>query len=248
LRQRLARGCRPRCRLPDGASWDEEPPASGVDGPRSARRRAAPRLSSVPPRAELPERVDFLIIGSGPGGAVAAYRLAELCPAASIVVIERGPRFSPVTDFSDDEVDMVSKLYKDGGLQQTRGPVMTLLQAECVGGGSLVNNGVCARIPDAVLARWRSDFGLESVTRELDAEYARIAAEIGIRPIAQGAVNQRVLERFSAGTSRLAEELEPPLTLSINASFAQGPGNGTWVTATCERPRHCRPTWRGRKR
>lgn len=184
----------------------------------------APRLSAIPIRAKLPARADFVIIGSGPAGAVAAHRLAELCPDASIVVVERGPRFSPVTEFSDDEVEMVTKLYKDGGLQQTRGQVITLLQAECVGGGSMINNGVCTRMPAATIAHWQTEFGLEALTNALDREYTRIGDEIGIRPPSENAVNRRVLARFERGVSDLSDELESPIALSINATLAQGTG------------------------
>ena len=56
---------------------DEHDPANwrATPGP-VARRIPAPRVGTPIHEEPLPEAVDYLVVGSGPGGAVAAYRLA----------------------------------------------------------------------------------------------------------------------------------------------------------------------------
>ena len=188
------------------------------------QRLAAPRLAADLGACAVPQSCDFLVIGSGAGGAVAAYRLAQAFPGKNIVVVERGPHLSPLSDFSSDELEMVSKLYKEGGLQQTRRFGIALLQAECVGGGTMVNNGVCLPIPPAVAERWRNEFGLGALVDALPDTYQRIANEIGISPIPAEVVNQKVLERFQQAVGALNDELEAVEALQVNASLVQGTG------------------------
>ena len=71
--------------------------------------RASRLRVSEPP---VPDEVDYLIMGSGAGGATMAYRLA--CNSSSVLVIERGPRYSAIQDFNDNELEMIRKLYKEG--------------------------------------------------------------------------------------------------------------------------------------
>jgi choline dehydrogenase-like flavoprotein len=53
---------------------------------------------------------------------------------------------------------------------------MIILQGECIGGGSVVNNAVCFRMPAGVQREWEEEYGLD--LRELSAEYGRDQANI----------------------------------------------------------------------
>ena len=119
----------------------------------------APRVSTPVGEPSVPDEVDYLIVGSGAGGATMAYRLA--CNSSSVLVIERGPRYSAIQDFNDNELEMVRKLYKEGGLQQTKRFDLTILQGECVGGSTVINNAICFRMPEPVQKKWTNDFGLD---------------------------------------------------------------------------------------
>lgn len=218
----------PQTQAPDAslAPLPQGPDDAAGQRPRSSEpeRLAARRLGVNLGACQVPKQCDFLVIGSGAGGAVAAYRLAQAFPGKSIVVVERGPHLSPLSDFSGDELEMVSKLYKEGGLQQSRRFGITLLQAECVGGGTMVNNAVCLPMPETTQRVWRDEFGLGPIVDALPAEYARIAAEIGINDVPESAVNQKVAERFMRGVARLGDELEPASLVKVNASLVQGTG------------------------
>ena len=69
----------------------------------------------------MAERVDVCIVGSGFGGSISAYRLAELYRAAgqspSVMVLERGPRHQH-TDFRQSmDIEHLSRIY---GLSRDR--------------------------------------------------------------------------------------------------------------------------------
>ena len=163
--------------------------------PAQAERLIAPGVVTQRSEPSIPREVDYLVVGSGAGGAVAAYRLASAVQDASrILIVERGPRFSPLTDFSDDEMEMVRRLYKEGGIQQTKRFGLTILQGECVGGSTVINNACCVEMPATIRQSWEENFGLDLAA--IDDEYARIADELEIRPIAGAAVNPKVAEKF----------------------------------------------------
>lgn len=98
------------------------------------------------------ETADVCVIGSGPGGAVSALRLAEA--GLSTLVVERGPRVA-APDTSFREIEMVPRLYKDGGLQQNTSLDMFILQGSCVGGSAVLSNMVMLRPDDRVFEQWR---------------------------------------------------------------------------------------------
>jgi choline dehydrogenase-like flavoprotein len=136
----------------------------------------------------LAERVDVLIAGSGFGGSITAYRLAEAYRAAggeakSVVVLERGKRYGH-TDFKQSmALDHLSDVYL---LIQGQGS--QVVTANGVGGGSNLYLAASIRSPTETFERRdrRPGDGEErrmwpkAISRKsLDAYYAR--AERGLR-------------------------------------------------------------------
>lgn len=81
--------------------------------PMNSQPQIAPRVSTPVSESEIPLEADYIIIGSGAGGAVMSYRLAcEVKDASRILVIERGSRYQPLQDFNNYEMEMMRKLYK----------------------------------------------------------------------------------------------------------------------------------------
>ena len=66
---------------------------------------------------------DVIIIGSGAAGSVMAYETIRRHPNLSIAVLERGRRENPQA-FEHDVLEMMARLYKQGGLQTTKDLVL----------------------------------------------------------------------------------------------------------------------------
>lgn len=124
------------------------------------------------------ERTDILVIGSGFGGAIAAYHLAA--GGAKVVVLERGP-WLEADDFEHDFLL---------GSSYTRifdfvvGDGMSLLGGNCVGGGSVVYFAAMPRAPRFVFER-RGSIGRRmwpaAITRDtLDPWYDRVAEALPV--------------------------------------------------------------------
>jgi choline dehydrogenase-like flavoprotein len=124
------------------------------------------------------ESTDVLVIGSGFGGAIAAYHLAA--GGARVVVLERGPWLTA------DEFDHDFKL----GSSYTRifdfvvGDGMSVLGGNCVGGGSVVYFATMPRAPRFIFER-RGSIGRrmwpKAITRDtLDPWYDRVAEALPI--------------------------------------------------------------------
>jgi len=104
----------------------------------------------------MAERVDVCIVGSGFGGAIAAWRLAELYQAAdvdpkNILVLERGPRFKH-TDFRQSMyIGHLSNIYSL--IQSTQGTGAQIVVANGVGGGSNLYLAASIRAPRETFER-----------------------------------------------------------------------------------------------
>jgi len=101
----------------------------------------------------MSERFDVVIVGSGFGGSIAAYRLAEAYVAAgadprAIVVLERGEHKGH-TDFKQSmHVDHLSSVYR-----LTQGQGMQVVTANLVGGGSNLYLAASLRAPRETFER-----------------------------------------------------------------------------------------------
>ncbi len=95
---------------------------------------------------------DAVVVGSGAGGAILAYRLAEA--GRQVVVLERGPHVRP-SQMTEDEMQMFARLYSDGALQLSRDFEFQVAQGRCVGGSTTVNNAVCLEPSDPTKDEWK---------------------------------------------------------------------------------------------
>ncbi|MEV4185187.1 FAD-dependent oxidoreductase [Streptosporangium canum] len=93
------------------------------------------------------ERTDVLVVGSGFGGAIAAYHLAA--GGARVVVLERGPWLTG-NDF-DHDFKLGSSYTR--AFDFTVGDGMSVLGGNCVGGGSVVYFAAMPRAPRFVFER-----------------------------------------------------------------------------------------------
>jgi choline dehydrogenase-like flavoprotein len=143
---------------------------------------------------------DVCVIGAGAGGAVVAAELAE--GGADVVLLEQGPAHDP-DRFTARPLEMLGRLYRDGGQTITFGsPPVLLPLGRGLGGTTLVNSGTCFRTPVSVLERWRSEHGLPLDRGELDGCYERVELALAVAEVtpelagANAAVARRGAERL----------------------------------------------------
>ncbi len=186
--------------LPDG------PPGNIRPNNRDGQRLLTPRTSAAQGSTIIPSEVEYCIIGSGAAGGLLAYRLGLLKGNQnSICVLERGGYYTPHRDFSDDEMRVFRTLYADGGLQVTRSFDFTVLQGECVGGTTVINNAVCFQMPEIARGEWKA-FGFEA--DQLTSHYQRVAEEINIGVVTDNAVNSRAEQLFMEGVRKYNDTLD----------------------------------------
>jgi choline dehydrogenase-like flavoprotein len=104
---------------------------------------------------------DVVVIGSGAGGAAAAYELVNA--GLSVIVLEAGPHVVP-EEFTQRELDTIKRLYVDQGSQGPADGSIQILQARAIGGSTIINGEVCFRIPDPVLEEWSREHGVRGLS------------------------------------------------------------------------------------
>jgi choline dehydrogenase-like flavoprotein len=141
-----------------------------------------------PLEVERPEEIgakeigaEVCIVGSGAGGAILARELAR--QGRDVLILERGEYVEP-REFTESEVEMIGRLYADGLMQQTEDWRFTILQGNCVGGSTAVNNAVCFQPPSHVLDRWNDPYGHDAgLDRgDLAASVAAVESYLTVAP------------------------------------------------------------------
>lgn len=136
----------------------------------------------------LPDEIDVIVVGSGSGGAVSAWNLAN--KGYRVLVVEAGPHY-PSARISHEEARMASHLFKHGALQTTRDNDFVVFQGRNVGGSPTINNGICLRMkgdrlshPDAadVFEAWR-DLGAPLDEARFQQSYDAVEQFLGIGEI-----------------------------------------------------------------
>ncbi len=148
-----------------------------------------------------------LVVGSGPGGAVVAKELAEA--GLDVILLEEGPPFG-AKDMTTEAGASMQRTLREQGARVAMGKrsVTPTMQAEALGGGSLVNSAICARAPESAFGRWGERTGIALTRSVLDPHYANVEQFLGVEPTPQEVLGARNL-RFKAGCDALGISSEP---------------------------------------
>jgi choline dehydrogenase-like flavoprotein len=130
---------------------------------------------------------EVVVIGSGAGGAPAAYRLAKAW-GDGVVVLEQG-RARRGADFTQLERDMVPALYAGGGAQSSEDGSIGFLQGVGLGGSTVINDALCFAPPPEMIPRW-SVYGVDLAGDPLDAYVAEVEAMLHVSEIPQSHINR----------------------------------------------------------
>lgn len=135
-------------------------------------------------RSDVDESFDFVVVGSGAAGAVAAHALVSA--GFSVAMVEEGP-WIKTRDVGEDVFGIFKRGMRDGATQAIEGRAfMPLLQGRCVGGSTMINSAIAWRTPGDVLERWAGEFGLGDTVRERDLEphFEALERDLSVRTVA----------------------------------------------------------------
>lgn len=136
-----------------------------------------PDIASATPLRELRSdrhEADWIVIGSGPGGSMAAHRLAEA--GHSVIVCEKGRRHDDTEKLT--VVETAIRYYGAGGFQAAlgEGPMaVPILIGEMLGGSAAVNMATSLVPERRVIESWGMSW------KEMRLHYEAVSHLIGVR-------------------------------------------------------------------
>ena len=146
---------------------------------------------------------DYVVVGSGSGGGVAAATIMEANPSATCLVIEKG---TPVTNSSFSQVEShgMGKFYEKKSLLTSSDGHMMILAGSCLGGGSTINWGCSLDTPAYVRDEWSGELKLPQFnSKEYDDAMDHVKARMGVHSdVTHNGMNERLIE----GSDKLGYE------------------------------------------
>ena len=128
------------------------------------------------------ERIDtdFVVVGSGAGGAVTAATLAEA--GYSVLILEDGPAVD--TRYLATHTPKAMRLmYRNGGISPIIGKTnIAFVEGRCVGGSTEINSAFWHRAPKEAIERWSREYSIEGLTPEgMLGLYQELESGLGVQ-------------------------------------------------------------------
>ena len=139
---------------------------------------------------DVEDSFDYVVVGSGAAGAVAAHVLAS--SGARVALVEEGP-WVRTRQFSERVYDAFRSMFRDAGTQAIEGRAyIPLLQGRCVGGSTVMNSAIAHRTPDDVLDEWAGRFGLGDAinARALEPHFDALERDLSTRAVSDAALGE----------------------------------------------------------
>ena len=169
----------------------------------------------------LPDRIecDVAIVGSGAGAGITAELLTQA--GLRVVLVEEGP-LRTSTDFHQRESEAYPTLYQESAARKTADKAINILQGRCVGGSTTVNWTSSFRTPEATLAHWQREFGLDGYGADALAPwFAQAEKRLNVGPWLMAPNENNDLLRKGAAS------------LGIAAAMIQRNVKGCWNLGSC---------------
>lgn len=127
------------------------------------------------------------------------------------MLLEAGPVVRP-HEMNEEAGLTLAKHFFENGLRVARGNIyMPTLQARVLGGGSVFNCAICARMTDKTLTEWRVEHGLDWLTTdEASRHYRAVEDLMGLRPTEAEVMGERN-RLFRKGCDALGWRADPVL-------------------------------------
>jgi len=118
-------------------------------------------------------KTEICIIGSGAGGAVAGFFLAQA--GYEVTILEAGHFHPPGSQEGKSETHIMATLYEKSAMQMNASQDVMILQGRAIGGSTLVNQAVCYRLPEQIADKWTMDHQVEGKTlADLSQYYEKV--------------------------------------------------------------------------
>lgn len=166
---------------------------------------------------------DVVVVGSGAGGAVIACELAEA--GHDVIVLEEGPFVPALEHGKMRPSESLRHVWRGGAFTVAFGlgdtPHINVTMGRVVGGSSAVTGGVCFRIPDMVMDRWRKERGMTHLTdAALEPYYASVEHAVHVETVPNH-MRSKSTELFVRGAEARGLEMKP---ISRNTDGCNGCG------------------------
>ena len=142
--------------------------------------------------------VDWVVVGSGAGGATAAVSLAR--GGEQVAVVEAGawrdPDQYPLSAYGG----MRDLMPEFGSSITTSAAQWPIVQGKAVGGTTVINSAICVRTPGDIFAQWQREHGLPDYSDRIWAIQDQLENELAATetPLALGRTNQLALQGAEA--------------------------------------------------
>jgi len=182
--------------------------------------------------------VDYVVVGSGAGGATAAVDLAR--GGASVALVEAGPWRQP-EDYPNSMVGSMRDLMDDWNSNVALGRAFwPVVQASVVGGTTVVNSAITVDTPADVFELWRAEHGIfgegedekiweyqaqldreltVSVTPKSTWGHSNRLAELGARALGYHDHDMRRYVKDCLGTGQCLQGCKSERKQSMNITF-----------------------------
>lgn len=142
------------------------------------------------------KRFDVCIVGSGAAGCVLAYKISQA--GKDVAVLEKGGYYSSEWIEKAPEEELLA-LWKSAGEQLSRSFGVNVAQAECVGGGTILNYGVCFDTPTPVLEYWQRVFGFSYSANNMKESLQSVRSQLSVEKVRNaGRAHEKIAEGVQA--------------------------------------------------
>jgi len=181
-------------------------------------------------RNEEIRETEVCVIGSGAGGAIAAYTMAER--GHEVLLVERGEHVRPSL-FVEDELRQIGLLYQRGMLQISEDFRFNVLQGNCVGGSTTINNAICFAPPADKIERWNRDgAGLDQAQLEQSTEWVRQFMEVRSLGAIRPGGHHPAAKVIEPALARIGNQVRLAMPEPFDANIRVGP-DGCYGCGNC---------------